>query len=132
MKKNKILITGSTGMIGSALVRKLKKDKKFIVYAPSKKKLNLLNLRPLNLFFKKHRFFSIINCAALNGGTFQIDKNKIDFLSKNSYTGLIDHEVDEIDNFSRRYTIFNSLPGDTTKYFSFGLRIFLDHQEQHE
>ena len=46
----------------------------------------------------------------------------IPILEKRSYTGLIDHEVDEIDNFSRRYTIFNSLPGDTTKYFSFGLQ----------
>ena len=50
-------------------------------------------------------------------------------LQKNSYTGLVDHEVDEIDNFSRRYTIFNSLPDDTVKYFSFGLQTvmcFLD------
>ena len=58
MKKKKFLITGSSGMIGSALVRKLKKDKKLIVYAPFKKKLNLLkghSERIIKTTIKKHQ-----------------------------------------------------------------------------
>ena len=81
----------------------MKKDKKLIVYAPFKKKLNLLNLRSLNLFFKKHKFSSIINCAALNGGTFQIDKNKIDFLSKNSQMAI------NLVSASKKYGVNNLL-----------------------
>ena len=46
----------------------------------------------------------------------------VSVLEKESYVGLVDHEVDEIDNFSRRYTVFNSIPGDTSRYFSFGLQ----------
>jgi GDP-L-fucose synthase len=103
MKKKKILITGSRGMIGSALVRKLGNNKKLIVYAPSKKKLNLLNLRSLNFFFKKYRFFSIINCAALNGGTLQINNNKIDFLSKNSQIAI------NLVSASKKYGVNNLL-----------------------
>lgn len=80
----KILITGSTGMIGSALTEMLKLNRKFQVIAPSRKKLNLLNIRSMDLFFKKHKFISIINCAALNGGTLAIENNKIDFLTKNA------------------------------------------------
>ena len=71
-------------MIGSALTQMLMKQRKFKVIAPSKKNLNLLSLKSMNLFFKQHNFISIINCAALNGGTLSIESNKIDFLTKNS------------------------------------------------
>ena len=84
----KILITGSSGMIGYALAKKLRENKEFRIIAPSKKDLDLLNLRSVKSFFKKHKFFSVINCAALNGGTFAIEKNKIDFLSKNSLMAI--------------------------------------------
>jgi len=46
-------------------------------------------------------------------------------LLANPYIGFVDHEVDEIDNVSRRYTIFNSLPGDTVKYNSFAIQCAL-------
>ncbi len=71
-------------MIGSALTQMLKKNSKFRVVDPSKKELNLLSLKSINSFFQKHNFISIINCAALNGGTLSIESNKIDFLTKNS------------------------------------------------
>ncbi|MBI45199.1 MAG: hypothetical protein CMG66_03430 [Candidatus Marinimicrobia bacterium] len=61
--------------------------------------------------------------------------NPISLFKKESYTGVVDHEVDEIDNFSRRYTIFNLLPDDSTKYLSFGLKTamcFLDINSDYE
>ncbi len=71
-------------MIGAALAKMLEYNQNFKVLAPSKKNLNLLNIRSIETFFKKHKFFSIINCAALNGGTLDIENNKIDFLTKNA------------------------------------------------
>ena len=46
-------------------------------------------------------------------------------MDANPYIGFVDHEVDEIDNVSRRYTIFNSLPNDTVKYNSFAVQSVL-------
>ena len=46
-------------------------------------------------------------------------------MEANPYIGFVDHEVDEIDNVSRRYTIFNSLPGETEKYNSFAIQSVL-------
>ncbi|MBI65806.1 MAG: hypothetical protein CMG64_05905 [Candidatus Marinimicrobia bacterium] len=46
-------------------------------------------------------------------------------MDANPYIGFVDHEVDEIDNVSRRYTIFNSIPADTLKYNSFAVQCAL-------
>ena len=47
-------------------------------------------------------------------------------MKSNPIIGLVDHEVDAIDNVSRRYSVFNVVPSDPkNKYLSFGLQTAL-------
>ena len=50
-KKSKIFVAGHNGMVGSALVRLLKK-KNIDLIVKEKKELNLLNQKQVNFFFK--------------------------------------------------------------------------------
>ena len=51
----KIFIAGHNGMVGSAVLRKLKNNTNKIVVA-DKKKLNLLDQKSVLIFFKKNKF----------------------------------------------------------------------------
>ena len=82
-------------------------------------------------FSKSIKFAKDNNTKVVLASKIGYEKSRLDpyyiirptsILEEEAYIGLVDHEVDEIDNFSRRYTIFNSLPNDTTKYFSFGVQ----------
>ena len=54
--------------------------------------------------------------------TYLVTPNSL-IMEANPYIGLVDHEVDAIDNVSRRYSIFSVVPSDpTTKYISFGVQ----------
>src|SRR3989338_5762225 len=69
MKKNKkaIFITGGSRGIGEAIVKLLKKD--YIIVAPTRKELNLLNNQSIENFVKKNRnkeIDIIINNAGIN------------------------------------------------------------------
>jgi len=49
-------------------------------------------------------------------------------MEANPYTGLVDHEVDAIDNVSRRYTIFSKLPSEPDNILlSFGINAVLSY-----
>jgi dTDP-4-dehydrorhamnose reductase len=50
--EKKILVTGSSGMVGKSLIKLLKK-KNYIILTPSSKKLNLLNQVSIDSFIKK-------------------------------------------------------------------------------
>ena len=50
---DKILITGSNGMLGKSLIPMLKKSNK-IILTPSSKKLNLLNSLSIENYLKKN------------------------------------------------------------------------------
>ena len=63
----KIFIAGHKGMVGSAILRKLKNKSNKIVIA-DKKKLNLLNQKSVLSFFKKNKFDEVYLCAAKVGG----------------------------------------------------------------
>ena len=63
MKKNtNILITGSKGLLGSAIKRKLIEKNYNKILSPSKKVLNLLDLKKSENYFKKKdlRLFFIV------------------------------------------------------------------------
>ena len=57
--------------------------------------------------------------------TYLITPNDL-IMKSNPIIGLVDHEVDAIDNVSRRYSVFNVVPSDPkNKYLSFGLQTAL-------
>ena len=64
MKKSTIiLITGGKGLLGSAISRNLIKKKYIKVLSPSSKKLNLLDFKQCDNYFKKNKPEVIYHCA---------------------------------------------------------------------
>lgn len=62
MKKNKILLIGGSGSLGSAIINSnLFKN----LLTPKKKNLNLLNSNQISRMLKKNNIKTIINCASL-------------------------------------------------------------------
>ncbi len=62
LKKNKILLIGGSGNLGSSIVKsKLFKN----LYSPNKKNLNILNRKSIRKIIYKYKFNLIINCAAM-------------------------------------------------------------------
>jgi GDP-L-fucose synthase len=79
--KKKLLILGSTGMVGSSVVRLAKND--FNVLTPNRKKLNLFDKNKVDIFFKKEKPFYVINCAAKAGGIYANYTYPADFIYEN-------------------------------------------------
>ena len=67
-KKSKIFIAGHKGMVGSAIVRKLKKKGFSRIIFAEKKKLNLLDQDKVFKFLKKKKQDLVIVAAARVGG----------------------------------------------------------------
>ena len=83
-KSSKIFLAGHNGMVGSAILRLLKKRGFQNILIKSKKQLDLTNQKKTYDFLKKNKPDYVIIAAALVGG---IKKNidfKPDFLIKNS------------------------------------------------
>ena len=66
MNNYKIFIAGHNGMVGSALVRLLRKNNKIIV--KDRNELNLLNQIQVESFFKSHKIDQVYLAAAKVGG----------------------------------------------------------------
>jgi GDP-L-fucose synthase len=68
MKTNaKILITGSTGMVGGALLKQLR-TQSFQILAPTHAELELRDQAAVNTYFKKHSPEYVFHLAAIVGG----------------------------------------------------------------
>ena len=81
--KSKIYITGHNGLVGSAILRKLKdKGYKRLIYV-DKKKLDLTKKKEVYNFLKKHKPDFIFIAAAKVGGIYYNEKNKAEFLLDN-------------------------------------------------
>ena len=78
----KIFIAGHNGMVGSAVLRKLKNNTNKIVVA-DKKKLNLLDQKSVLIFFKKNKFDEVYLCAAKVGGIHANNTYLADFIYQN-------------------------------------------------
>lgn len=78
----RILVTGSSGMLGSAMMRQLKKFNHEIL-SPSSSELNLENQLKTHKYVKEFKPDTIIHCAALVGGIQANISNPIDYLSVN-------------------------------------------------
>ena len=78
----KIFIGGHKGMVGSAILRRLKNTHNKIVVA-DKKKINLLDQKSVLSFFKKNKFDEVYLCAAKVGGIHANNKYVAEFIYQN-------------------------------------------------
>jgi GDP-L-fucose synthase len=82
-KNSTIFIAGHNGMVGRAIYSLLvKEDYKNIITA-DRSKLDLLNQRDVNNFFKKHSFDYVFICAAKVGGILANSTYPADFIYQN-------------------------------------------------
>ena len=81
--KSKIYVAGHSGLVGSAILRKLKKEGyKNIIYS-DKKKLDLTDQPSVYKFLKKNKPKFIFICAAKVGGILSNKNYKADFITQN-------------------------------------------------
>ena len=81
---NKVFVAGHNGMVGSSLVRKLKKEKnKPEIIVVDRKKLNLINQNETLEFFKKNKHDLLIIAAAKVGGIYANNQYPADFIYEN-------------------------------------------------
>ena len=83
-KKDSLLLLGHNGLIGSALLKQLKKRNYKNIITVNKDKLNLLNLSKLENFFKKKKPKKVIIAAARVGGIAANEKYPFNFIYENS------------------------------------------------
>ena len=90
-KKIKIFIAGHQGMVGSAILEKLRKNKFYRLITIEKKNLNLINQIKTFNFIKKTKPDIIIIAAAKVGGISHNNKNRAEFIYENTmiHTNLI-------------------------------------------
>ena len=67
-KKKRILITGHQGLLGSEIIKRLKKNKYKNIFFISKNKLDLRDSNRVLSYFKKMKFDYVYSCAAKVGG----------------------------------------------------------------
>ena len=82
-KKNKIFVTGHTGLVGSAIVRKLTELGFKNIVTITKDKLDLRDQKEVFKFFKIKRIDAVINAAGRVGGIFANSRYKADFIYDN-------------------------------------------------
>ena len=83
MYSHRIFVAGHKGMVGSALVRLLKKNKKIKIITVDKKKLNLTIQADVQKFFKKNKFDQVYLSAAKVGGIYANNTFPSEFIYEN-------------------------------------------------
>ena len=82
-KQSYIFVTGHNGLVGSAVIRRLKFFGYKNVLYRSKKQLNLKNQSKVFNFFKNNKIDAVINAAGKVGGIYANNKYKADFIYDN-------------------------------------------------
>jgi len=82
-KKSKIFVTGHKGLVGSAIVRRLRYFGYKKILTVDKKKLDLRNQQQVSNFFKKNKIDAVINAAGKVGGIYANNCYKADFIYDN-------------------------------------------------
>ncbi len=82
-KNSKIFVAGHKGMVGSAILRKLKKLKYKNIFFASKKQLNLTDQKKVARYFKKIKPHAVILAAAKVGGIKANNEKKANFIFEN-------------------------------------------------
>lgn len=83
----KILITGSNGMVGKNIVE-FEKSKNYTLLTPSSKELNLLDRSSVDKYIKDNQPDIVIHCAGRVGGIQANMAHPVDFLVQNTQMGL--------------------------------------------
>lgn len=82
-KKSKIFVTGHAGLVGSAVVRRLKYNSYKNIITVEKKSLDLRNQQHVFNFFSNNKIDAVINAAGRVGGIHANNKYKADFIYDN-------------------------------------------------
>ena len=82
-KNSKIFVAGHKGLVGSAIVRKLKENGYYRILTIEKKKLDLTDQASVYNYLKKNKPDFIFIAAAKVGGIFSNNKFKADFIYSN-------------------------------------------------
>ena len=82
-KNSKILITGSTGMVGSSVVRILKKLGYNNLLTPPRKEVDLVNPQDVKAYFAYHKPEYVFLIAAKVGGLYANMTYRADFIFDN-------------------------------------------------
>ena len=102
-KKSKIFVAGHKGLVGSAIIRKLKEQNFTNIITASRKQLDLRDQKKVDTFFNLHKPTSVVIAAAKVGGiktnseltaefifdNLQIQNNLIDSSYKNKVKNLV-------------------------------------------
>ena len=82
-KRSKIFVAGHKGMVGSAILRKLKDLNYKNIYFQSKKQLNLIDQKKVSNYFSKIKPDAVILAAAKVGGIKANNEKKAEFIFEN-------------------------------------------------
>ena len=89
MKKNaKIYVTGHSGMLGSAMMRRLEADGYTNVITRTHKELNLTRQADVEAFFEKEQPEYVFHIAAKTGGVMLNKQYPVDYLSEGTLIAL--------------------------------------------
>ena len=83
MTKTRIYIAGHRGMVGSALIRLLKKNQNVEIIAKDKSELDLINQASVEDFFKEENIDQIYIAAARVGGIYANNTFPAEFIYQN-------------------------------------------------
>ena len=82
-KNSKIFLAGHKGMVGSSILRYLRKKKYKKIYTVNKKKVDLLDQKKTEKYLKFVKPDCVIIAAAKVGGIIANKKNKAEFIYQN-------------------------------------------------
>ena len=80
----RILVTGSSGMVGSTIVNLLQKKPNISLLIPNRQELNLLDSQQVNRYFEKYRPEYVLMIAAKVGGIIANKSDPVRFLAENT------------------------------------------------
>ena len=86
-KKSKIYIAGHSGMVGSAIYRKLKNEGYYNLLVKDSSELDLINQSDVTDFFQKEKPEYVFIAAAKVGGIIANNTLRADFIYKNLMIG---------------------------------------------
>ena len=89
VKNSKIYVAGHNGLVGSAIIRKLKEKGYKNILTASRKKLDLTKQNEVFNFLKKNKPKFLFIAAAKVGGIYSNNRYKADYIYSNLSTSVI-------------------------------------------